>query len=246
MTKMLKAPLLFAGLVVLAACDSGTSTAAPTSDAAKAPGKMAAKDWTTNVVQTPEGGFRMGNPDAPVKIIEFASFTCTHCRDFHNESTKGGFKTQFVAPGKVSYEYRPFILNIYDFAAAQLAMCEGPQRFFTWVDQLYGNHEAWITPFSKLTKADIAPLKALAPDQQIKGLALAGKLDQFAAPRGLPKAKLEACLSDGAALERLTKAQQAAIDNFQVAGTPTFVLNGKKIDGSPNWAALQPKILEAL
>jgi protein-disulfide isomerase len=246
MTKMLKAPLLFAGLVVLAACDSGTSTAAPAADAAKAPANAAAKDWTTNVVQTPEGGFRMGNPDAPVKIIEFASFTCSHCRDFHNESMKGGFKSQFIAPGKVSYEYRPFILNIYDFAAAQLAMCEGPARFFTWANQLYGNHEAWITPFTKLTEADINPLKSLPPDQQIKGLALAGKLDQFAAARGLPKAKLEACLSDGAKVERLTKAQQVAMDNYQIAGTPTFLLNGKKVDGVTTWAGLQTKITEAL
>jgi protein-disulfide isomerase len=248
MSKMLKAPLLLSALAILAACDSGTSTAAPAADAAgKAPAAAATPaDWTKTVVATPEGGYRMGNPDAPVKIVEYASFTCSHCRDFNQESTKGGFKSQYVAPGKVSYEYRPFLLNIYDFAATRLAACEGAQRFFTWVDQLYGNHDAWVTPFTKLTEADIAPLKSLAPDQQIKGLALAGKLDQFASPRGLARAKLEACLADGPALERLTKAQQAAIDNFQVQGTPTFVLNGKKVDGVTTWAALQTKITEAL
>ncbi len=241
MSKMLKVALLLAGMLAVAACDSGTSTAA----APVKTGAPAQKDWTTTVVQTPEGGFRMGNPEASVKIVEFASFTCSHCRDFHKEA-KTSFLPTYVKTGQVSYEYRPFILNVYDFAAAKLAMCEGAERFFTWSNELYGNHEAWITPFTKLTEADIAPLKNLPPDQQIAGLAKAGQLDQFAKTRGLPGAKFDACMSDPKTLERLTKQQQAAQDSFQIQGTPTFLLNGKKLEGVANWATLQPKITDAL
>jgi protein-disulfide isomerase len=243
MTNMLKVALLFAGTLAIAACDSGTSTAAPAKSGAKA--GAAQQDWTQTVVQTPEGGFRMGNPDAEVKIVEFASFTCSHCKDFHLEAEKS-FKPDYVKTGRVSYEYRPFILNIYDFAAAKLAMCEGPERFFTWSNELYGNHDAWITPFTKLSEADIGPLKNLPPDQQIAGLAKAGQLNQFAKTRGLPGARFDACMSDAKALERLTKQQQAAQDAYQIQGTPTFLLNGKKLDGVGNWATLQPKIVEAL
>lgn len=247
MTKMLKVLLPFAGALALAACDSGTSTAAPaaktgTTPAATAP---AAKDWTTTVVQTPEGGFRMGNPDAKVKLVEFASFTCSHCRDFHKEAQEK-LKPTYVKTGQVSYEYRPFMLNVYDFAVAQLAMCQGPERFFTWANEIYANHEAWTEPFTKLTEADITPLRALPPGQQVKGLAVAGKLQDFAAPRGLPRAKFDACFADETAMDTLTKRQQAAIDTYQVQATPTFLLNGKKLEGVNSWAQLQPKIAEAL
>lgn len=245
MTKMLKASLLFAATLALAACDSGTSTAAPAAKSGTTAAAPAAKDWTTTVVQTPEGGFRMGNPDAKVKLVEFASFTCSHCRDFHKEA-QANLKPNYVKSGQVSYEYRPFMLNVYDFAVVQLAMCQGPDRFFTWANELYTNHEAWTAPFTKLTEADITPLRSLPPGQQVKGLAVAGKLQDFAAPRGLPRSKFDACFADETAMDALTKRQQAAIDTYQVQGTPTFLLNGKKVEGATTWAQLQPKIAEAL
>lgn len=241
MSKMLKVTLLFAATLGLAACDSGTSTAAPA--AKTGAGKAATADWTQTVVQTPEGGFRMGNPDAKVKLVEFASLTCSHCRDFHKES--GTLKTNYIKSGQVSLEYRPFMLNIYDFAATKLAICEGPERFFTWTNELYGNAEAWITPFTKLTEADINPLRSLPPAEQIKGLAQAGKLNEFAKARGLPGAKFDACMADAASFEALTKRQQAAVDTYQVQGTPTFLLNGKKIEGT-TWAQIEPQIKSAL
>jgi len=238
--------LLALSALALAACDSGTSNAAPKADAKTGSMKAApAADWTTTVVATPEGGFRMGNPDASVKIVEFASFTCSHCRDFHLEGAEP-LKNTYVKGGKVSYEYRPFLLNIYDFAAVLVAKCEGPAQFFTWANELYSNHDAWVTPFTKLTEADIAPLKSLPADQQIKGLAVAGGMHDFVKPRGMPRAKFEQCLADPKAMERLTASQKAAVDTYQIAGTPTFLLNGKKLEIAPNWAALQPKLDEAL
>ncbi len=231
--------------LALAACDSGTSNAAAPKAGTAAPKAGVSQDWTATVIATPEGGFRMGNPDAKVKIVEFASFTCSHCRDFHLEAADS-LKNSYVKGGQVSYEYRPFLLNIYDFAAVLVAKCEGPSQFFTWANELYSNHDAWVMPFTKLTEADIAPLKSLAPDQQIKGLAMAGGMHDFVKPRGMPKAKFEQCLSDQAAMEKLTASQQAAVDSYQIQGTPTFLLNGKKLEIAPNWTALQPKIDEAL
>lgn len=245
MTKMLKASLLFATTLAVAACDSGTSTAAPAGKDAATATAPTAKDWTQTVVETPEGGFRMGNPDAKVKLVEFASFTCSHCKDFHKEA-EAKLKPTLVKTGQVSYEYRPFMLNVYDFAAVKLATCEGPSRFFTWSNELYSNSDAWITPFTKLTDADIAPLKSLPPGEQIKGLAVAGQLHEFAKPRGLPRAKFDACMADQGTLDALTKRQQAAVDQYQIQGTPTFLLNGKKVENVSNWALLEPKIKEAL
>ena len=244
MTKMLKFSLLFAASLAMISCDSGTSTAAPAGKAAT--GEAAAEqDWTKTVVQTPEGGFRMGSPDAKVKLVEFASFTCSHCMDFHKASATD-LKPNYVKSGKVSLEYRPFMLNVYDFAASKLAMCEGPDRFFTWADQLFTNQEAWVTPFTKLTEADIEPLKTLPPEQQVAGLAVAGGLHDFARPRGLPRAKFDACMADAATMQRLTTQQQAWSEKYQIQGTPTFLINGKKVDGVTTWAGLKPKIDAAL
>jgi len=237
---------LAAALVAgLAGCDSATKVpidGEATAATAKAP---AGQDWTRTIVQTPESGFRMGNPDASVKLVEFASFTCVHCKDFHLEAEKA-LKPGDVRAGRVSYEYRPFMLNPYDFAAVLLATCEGPARFFVWANELYQNHDAWITPFTKLTEADVAPLRNLPPGEQIKGLAVAGGLHEFARTRGMPRAKFDQCMTNQANLDRQMAAQQAATDRYRIAGTPTFLLNGEKVEGVTRWSALQPKIADAL
>lgn len=243
MAKMLKYAFVFASTLALAACNSpgADSTPEAKADAAEPSGK----DWTQTITETPEGGYRMGNPDADVKLIEFASFTCNHCRDFHNES-KEVLQNDYVKTGKLLYEYRPFMLNIYDFTAAMLAMCEGPSRFFFWTDQFYSAYDAWVTPFTKLTDADVEPLKSLPPEQQVGGLARAGKMHDFAKTRGLPGAKFDACFTNQTMVNSLEARQKAAISQFDVQGTPTFVLNGKKVDGVTTWEQLQPKIEAAL
>ena len=82
-----------------AATPAATATAAPATAASPA-----GQDWTTVVAATPEGGFRMGNPNAPVKLVEFASLTCPHCQEFH-EAGQPTIKDKYVATGKISYEY---------------------------------------------------------------------------------------------------------------------------------------------
>ena len=146
-----------------------------------------------------------------------ASFTCSHCRDFHKEA-EANLKPTYVKTGQVSYEYRPFMLNVYDFAASQLAMCQGPERFFAWSNELFTNHEAWTEPFTRLTEADITPLRNLPPGQQVKGLAVAGKLQDFAAPRGLPRAKFDACFADETAMETLTTVSYTHLDVYKRQG----------------------------
>lgn len=247
MTKILKFTLLFAASLAISACDSGKSSAgaSDTKPAATADKTAAAKDWTATVVETPEGGFRMGNPDAKVKLVEFASFTCSHCKDFHADAV-AHLKPEYVAKGLVSYEYRPFMLNIFDFAAATVAMCQGPERFFDWSNELYTNHDAWIEPFTKLDQNDVKPLANLPLGKQVIGFAKLGKLNGFAAQRGLPGAKFDECVGNETAIEALAKRQQTAIDTYQIAGTPTFLLNGKKVEGVTAWKDLQPKIDAAL
>src|ERR687892_1780859 len=66
-------------------------------------------DWTQVVSQTPEGGYRMGNPDAPVKLVEYASITCHVCQQFAEAGTER-LENVYVSSGQVSWEYRPFMI----------------------------------------------------------------------------------------------------------------------------------------
>ena len=240
---------VFAALIVLtlAACDNAASTAASAKKTAPvtAAKPAASKDWTTVVSKTPSGGFIMGNPDAPVKLLEFASLTCPHCKDFDAEAM-ATIKSKYVAPGKMSYEYRSFVLNGPDFAAALLARCQSPEAFFSLMEAFYANQASWTEPFMKLSTEETARLQKLSPEQQIGGLAAAGGLDGFMRTRGVPKAKFEACLNDKAAVEQLTAIRNEAVEKYKLTGTPTFVLNGETQTGVFNWASLQPKLQAAV
>ena len=240
-------------VLVLAACDNSSSTAATGSapaaksvaPAAKSVAPAAAKDWTTVVAATPDGGFRMGNPDAPVKLIEFASLTCPHCKEFHEEAM-ATMKAQYIAPGKLSYEYRSFVLNGPDLAASLLARCQGAPTFFNLLNAFYANQESWVAPFTKLSPEDAKRIGALPQDQQIAAIATAGGLDAFMRTRGMPKAKFDQCLSDQAAVDTLTKIRNEAVDKFKVTGTPGFALNGAPLEGVHRWSDLQPKLQAAI
>lgn len=253
MIKISRQPMRLAVTAILAlalvGCDNSASTAATS---AKSPAKSAAsaskgavKDWTTVMVSTTAGGFRMGNPDAPVKFMEYASLTCPHCKDFHEEAA-ATLKSKYIASGKVSYEYRSFILNGPDYAAALLARCQGPVVFFNLLNAFYANQTAWLEPFSKMTKADSDRLGALPADQQIAALATLGGLDSFMRTRGMTKAKFDQCLNDKAATDLLAKSRDVAIDKYKLQGTPTFVINDETQADVHTWEQLQAKFDAAL
>lgn len=242
----------YASLLFIAACDNNapSDAATPKADsaapAATATSNTAAtKDWTAVLAATPEGGFRMGNPDAPVKLIEFASLTCPHCRDFH-KAAMPKLKGDYIKSGQVSYELRNFVLNGPDFAATLLARCQGPAAFFKLVDTFFEQQDSWTAPFAKLTEADQQRLQALPQNQQIAGLADAGGLDDFMRTRGLPKAKFNQCLTNEAEIAKLSAIRNEAISKYQLTGTPSFVINGETQKDVFDWASLEPKIQEAL
>jgi protein-disulfide isomerase len=205
----------------------------------------AATNWLAMTAMTPEGGFRIGNPNAKVKLLEFASMTCPHCKDFHAEAFEI-IKKKYVASGDVSYEFRNFVLNGPDYAASMLARCQGPQPFFGLLNAFFTDQETWTKPFSQMTEADSARLSAMPQDKQIAGLAEAGKLDAYVRTRGMPRAKFDACLADKAALDKLLALRTQATDTYKLTGTPGFIINGKTQEGVFTWEGLEPKLKAAL
>lgn len=249
MTLTFRRPLRLAAALALltgiAACDSNTpSEAAGSAKSAAAPAK-GARDWTTLVAATPEGGYRIGNPDARVKLVEYGSIWCPHCREFH-EKAMAALKRDFIATGNVSYELRSFVLNGPDLAATLLVRCGGQPTFYRFVDTFYARQQEWQQKFIELPQSEIQRLQALPQDRQMLEYADAAGLDDFVKPQGVTKARFQQCLTNKAEIDRLTAMNNEAITKFNVQGTPTFIINGQKVDDVSTWEALEPKLRAAL
>lgn len=260
MLKTLKRPVrsLMAAslLVIIGACNddatsnaAGSNTAATTATSKTATSKAATpagqRAWTSVVEATPEGGFRVGNPNAEVKLVEFASLTCPHCAEFHEQGMSTLLNT-YVASGKVSYELRNFILNGPDYAATLLARCQGPATFYKLADAFFEQQKKWLEPFANLTEADQQRLQALPADQQMVGLADAGGLDDFMRTRGMPRAKFQQCLTNQGDIAKLAAIRNEAISKYNIPGTPAFVINGELVQDTATWAQLEPKLKAAV
>ena len=229
-------------ILAVAALGAAATFALPAAEAAPAPrSAAAARDWSRTVVATPEGGFRMGNPAARVKLVEYGSLTCGHCAAF----ARDGMATlvgRYVRGGKVSYEYRNYILNGLDIAASLVARCGGAARFFPVADKLYATQKQWMDRVSALTEAQKAQLNALPEAQRLTRLAEIVGLVQIGAQHGIAPVQARRCLADQAGLDRLGKMAEAA-EALGVGGTPTFLLNGANI-GTHTWGTLEPILRE--
>jgi len=206
-------------------------------------------DWSTTVAATPEGGFVMGNPNAAVKLVEFGSMTCPHCRDF-DETAMKPLTEQYVKSGRVSFEFRNYVSNGYDMAASIVARCGGPASFFGLTRQLYADQPEWIAKAQSASPAQMQAIAALPPQQQLAEMAKLAGFPQWAAMRGLPAAKTNACLADPDAPTKLVQMQTDALAAYpDLPGTPSFVLNGKLVEikpGSSPWSQVETALKAAL
>ena len=224
-------------LIALAALPlSGAAVAAKTPT--KAP---VTHDWTRTVVATPEGGFRMGNPAAPVKLVEYGSLACPHCRHF--EET--GYKPllAYVRSSRVSYEFRNLLINGPDMSISLLAHCAGPTKFFPMSELVYATQEQWQKKIEGMSADDEAALDKMTDQQRVIRFAEVGGMAQIAARFGVTTARAKQCLADPKGLERLINMTKTAMDNG-IDHTPTFIINGKVTDAA-TWESLEPLLKQA-
>lgn len=197
-------------------------------------------DWREVVTQT-ESGYLMGNPNAPVKLVEYASLACPHCREF---SEQGGpaLRDNYVRSGQVSWEYRHFLLNAPDVSFTVLARCQPTANFFSTAEAMYQRQSEF---FGAIDEQEGARISAMPPEQQAAPLARAMDLDTFFARRGMPEARFSACLANRAAIQQITDMTNRAMNEQQVTGTPTFFINGEK-QQADRWSNLEPLLRTAL
>jgi protein-disulfide isomerase len=234
-------------VVAIAGCNSKQGDAA-TNAPVNMPPVAAPKsgDWTEVVTETPAGGFMMGNPQAKVQLIEFGSMTCPHCREF-DEKGAGPLIGKYVKTGRVAYEFRNYVRDPFDLAGALITRCNGARGFFPLTRAMYKDQLNWITKLQGVPPAQMQALSNLGPNKQFLEIAKLAGFQQWAAMRGVPSAKANACLANETEVNRLVQMNSDATTQFpDFQGTPTFILNGKMLDKTATWEALEPQLRKAV
>ena len=163
--------LLSASLALTGCGDKSEGNAAAPAGPVTAVPPPAGSSWSETVAETPDGGHLMGNPGAAIKIVEFGSYSCSHCRDFSEESAQP--LKALVDSGKVSYEYRNFVRDPLDMTMVLLAQCSGKDAFFPLTEQLFGNQSAMFDKAQAM--GDTAYQSAMSAPPQQRFIMLAGE-----------------------------------------------------------------------
>lgn len=165
----------------------------------------------------------VGPDDAKVTIVEYASMTCPHCSRFHND-VYPKLKEKYVDTGKVRFIFREFPLDNLAAAASMLARCSGDGKTMPMISVLFSKMDDWA-----FVRTNPVP-----------------PLFEIAKQAGFTKESFDKCLQDQALLEKLIKQKDVAAKEFKVTSTPTFFINGEKLQGTPtveNFAAVIDPLL---
>ena len=236
---------IVAGLLALAlaACGQGEKGEAGSAERVAPVAAPAGKSWTDVVSTTPEGGYVMGNPQAPIKLIEYGSLSCPHCAKFAQEGF-AELSKDFVGSGRVSYEFRSFAIHPQDVPLTMLVRCGAKEAFFPLVEQIYSNFDALNARLGDpAAKAKIDAAAQLSGPQRLVALSDALGYTEFFAQRGVAVDQANACLAKTeTATEIANHAQKYGEDG--VNGTPTLLVNGTKVD-STEWADTKKALIAA-
>ena len=148
----------------------------------------------------------MGKADAPVTLIEYASYTCPHCQRFHEE-VFGKIKANYIDTGKVRFIYREVYFDKYGLWAAMIARCGGEMKYFGISDMLYDTQKDWLAP------GDDAGIAENLRKVGLKAGLSADEIDQRMNDEGKARAMVE------------TYQKNATADKIE--GTPSFIIDGQ-------------------
>lgn len=144
----------------------------------------------------------LGSPDAPIKVVEYSSLTCGHCAAFHNGELQK-IKEAYIDTGKVQFIFKEYPLNEPAVVASQVLRCMPAEEFTNFMALLFQQQDKW----------------AYEADYQ-------NKLIQYAKLAGLGEEKAKACIANIDLKKRIVGDMQQGHDKYQIASTPTFIVNG--------------------
>jgi len=176
--------------------------------AVPAPALAQSVDMDELVKPGPLGDKILGEEDAPVTIVEYASMTCGHCANFHKR-TWPDLKKDYIETGKVRFIFREFPLNNEAYAMSMLARCAPADKYFEIVDIMF---------------------------EQLRSGALSGEflpaLTNLSKQIGYTQESFNECLTNQGLLDALVAETDRASGKFGVSSTPTFFINGEKHSGA--------------
>ncbi|MCF3936057.1 DsbA family protein [Acuticoccus sp. M5D2P5] len=149
----------------------------------------------------------LGDPNAPVTIVEYASMTCPHCANFH-KTTFQELKKEYIDTGKVKFVLREFPFDPLAAAVFMIARCSD-DKYYDVVDLFFETQGEWAVREGALAK--------------IRGLAR---------QTGMTDSAFEACLTDQKLLDGINAVKDRGYSEFNVTGTPTILIDGEKLEGA--------------
>ncbi|MGJ8622776.1 MAG: DsbA family protein [Yoonia sp.] len=208
---MKRRTLLAAGGSALVALGAGWTLTRPDPQTGLLPGAAFAQESDGALPEVME--MVLGDPDAPVEVIEYASFTCPHCATFH-ENQFQALKANYIDPGRIRFVYREVYFDRPGLWASMIARCsDDPNFFFAFSSLLYQEQRNWLASGDPATIVE--------------------ELRRLAKTAGLDDAALDACLSDAAKAEALFTWFQENADRDNITGTPSFMIDGSKYSNMP-------------
>ena len=163
----------------------------------------------------------LGAEDAPLTIYEYASFTCGHCANFHDQNWPK-LKAEYIDTGKVRFVQRDIYFDAVGLWAGILARCGGDDKYYAVSDMLFDEQKKWLAGDS--------------------GDAIAANLRKIGLKAGMTEEQMTACWNDTAKVEQLVATFQTNATSDEVEATPTFMIGGDKVQNQP-WEDLK-KIID--
>ena len=229
--------------LLLAACGGDAGADGASGEPLPVVAPPAGTTWSQKTTTTDRGGYLVGNPDAPLKLVEYGSLTCPACARFSEEGMKPLLE-KYVNSGRVSFEFRSFLIHgPLDLVLTRLIGCTAPEAAVPLADQIWANLGA-IQQRAYANESALADLNKFPENERFVRFGELTGLYEFFAARGISEDQARTCMADFASLEKLSNISETYSTDDKITQTPTFVLNGSKVEAS-TWAELEPKLQRA-
>ncbi len=207
--------------------NTATTTEASAENSANANSQVSA-EAVTNFLKISPNDIVIGDKNAPITIIEYASLSCPHCATFYSEAF-AKLKADYIDSGKVKFAYRDFPLNQPALAAGMLALCQvkdpakDAQKYYNFIKVLFRTQESW----------------AFVED-------FSAKLETIAKLDGMSHDKFDECIKNKNLQEKILKHRLEAAQTLQISSTPTFFINGEVLSGYGGYSDIKNVIEKKL
>ncbi|MCJ2178511.1 DsbA family protein [Novosphingobium sp. 2580] len=200
-------------------------------------------NWNSAIAVTANGSHQLGNPNAPVKLTEYVSYTCPHCAHYQQESDPA-LRLTVIPKGQVTVTVTNLLRNPIDLTVALLTNCGDPKRFFVRHNAFFATQEKWLAKAQTMTQAQQQRWYQGSMPERMRAIASDFSFYDKMSGWGITRAQADACLADTAMLDKL-KAQQEESSTLGINSTPSFTLNGAVLDAH-DWDSVSKAITDKL